>query len=478
LDKLFEKSPHAFSQSKTAQKARQLAYGNLACLGRHTVSGMLTASGHQFMDWSCFYRLFSKQRINIEKLNDVCIENAIEELDDDQMIIAHMDDTVVKKTGKKIPGTSWRRDPLGPPFHTNFIWGQRFVQLSMAIPDGQRPYQSRSIPIGFHHCPTAKKPVKTATLEQIQTYKEVKKQSRLSLQGSLKIKDLRDKLDQQDHQHRTLCINVDGSYTNSTVLKNLPERTILIGRIRKDAKLFLPFEGQQFGKGRKKVYGGRIPAPEQIRQSEDYQWQQVEAWAVGKKHQFDVKVVKGLISKTAGQKHLLQLMAVRPLAYRINKPSKLLYRKPAYFICTDNDMGPKELLQNYIYRWEIEVNIRDEKTMMGCGQAQVRNEHSAAGLPAFVSAMYAFLTLANIKAFKQNGNGKNRNLLLPRPKWYPAKKEQRFTTGDILNHFRTEIWAKAMGCGNFDSFVKQQHQTKSRQNKTNPMTGALFYSRR
>ena len=69
-------------------------------------------------------------------------------------------------------------------------------------------------------------------------------------------------------------------------------------------------------------------------------------------------------------------------------------------------------------------------------------------------------------------------MLLPRPKWYPAKKEQRFTTGDLLNHFRTEMWAKAMGCGNFDSFVKQQHQTKSRQNKTNPMTGALFYSKR
>ncbi|MEQ6121462.1 hypothetical protein AAOP42_18150, partial [Reichenbachiella sp. MALMAid0571] len=65
-----------------------------------------------------------------------------------------------------------------------------------------------------------------------------------SLQGSLKIKALRDKLDQQDHQHRSLCINVDGSYTNSTVLKNLPERTILIGRIRKDSKLFLAFDQQ------------------------------------------------------------------------------------------------------------------------------------------------------------------------------------------------------------------------------------------
>ena len=228
-------------------------------MGRHTVSGMLTASGHQFKDWSGFYRLFSNQRVDIGQLNDVCIENAIEELDDNQKVLVHMDDALLKKTGKKIPGTSWRRDPLGPPFHTNFIWGQRFIQVSMAIPDKQSPFQSRAIPVGFHHCPTPKKLVKTATQEQIQTYKEIKKQSRLSLQGSLKIKGLREKFDEQDHKHRTLCINVDGSYTNSTVLKNLPERTTLIGRIRKDTKLFLPFDQHQAGKGRKRVYGDRIP---------------------------------------------------------------------------------------------------------------------------------------------------------------------------------------------------------------------------
>lgn len=432
------------------------------------------------MDWTSSYRLFSGQRINIEKLNQVCIESGIEELPPDEMIVAHMDDTILKKTGKKIPGTSWRRDPLGPPFHTNFIWGQRFIQLSLTIPDGKGPCQGRAIPIGLHHCPTPKKPVKTATEEQIKTYKEVKKQSRLSLQGSLQIRGLREKLDQQGHQNRTLCMGVDGSYTNSTVFKNLPERTVLIGRVRKDAKLYEVADQHQAGKGRKKVYGNRIPTPEQIRQSPDHQWQQVEAWAAGKKHQFDVKVVKNLKSRTAGQQHLLQLIVVRPLAYRLNKSSRLLYRKPAYLLCTDNDMDAQALLQNYIWRWEIEVNIRDEKTLMGCGQAQVRNEHSAADVPAFVSAMYAFLLLANIKAFKfkKNSDSKNRDTLLPRPKWYPAKKEQRFTTGDLINHLRTEMWAKAVGCGNFSSFVKHQHHTKSRRNKTNDMTGALFYSRR
>jgi hypothetical protein len=480
LDKLFSNASGAFSHPKIAEKARKIAYGNLTCMGRRTITGMITSGGNQFLDWSSFYRLFSRQRVDIAKLNAVCLKGSIDELGEGA-IVAHMDDTIIKKTGKNIPGTSWRRDPLGPPFHTNFIWGQRFIQMSLAIPENQHgACQSRAIPIGFYHCPTPKKPVRNASQEEIATYREVKKQSRLSLQGVHHLQALRENLDQQGHVERTLCIGVDGSYTNSTVLKNLPDRTTLIGRIRKDTKLhLLPEQGcHPEVAGRKKVYGEVIPTPEQVRQSPDYPWQSVEAWAAGKKHQFDIKVIKDLKWRVAGKEHTLQLMVVRPLAYRLNAHSRLLYRQPAYLICTDNEMPPEEILQNYIWRWEIEVNIRDEKTLIGCGQAQVRNEHSAADVPSFVSAMYAFLLLASIKAYNENEDRKNRKILLPRPKWYPAKKEQRFTSGDLVNHLRTEMWAKAMGCGNFSGFVSNQHYTKNRRNVANPLSSSIFYSRK
>ena len=106
-----------------------MAFGALTCMGRHTLTGMLTASGQQFMDWSSAYRLFSKQRVDTSKLFDVARAGVLKELDSHEIIVAHMDDTIIKKTGKHIPGAGWRRDPLGPPFHTNFIWGQRFIQI-------------------------------------------------------------------------------------------------------------------------------------------------------------------------------------------------------------------------------------------------------------------------------------------------------------------------------------------------------------
>ncbi len=100
------------------------------------------------------------------------------------------------------------------------------------------------------------------------------------------------------------------------------------------------------------------------------------------------------------QKHNLQLVVIRPLGYRLTKTSKILYREPAYLICTDNNLSIEKLLQDYLWRWEIEVNFREEKTLLGCGQAQVRNPESAESVPAFISAIYALLHLAAYRSLK------------------------------------------------------------------------------
>ena len=439
-------------------------------MGRHTVTGMISAGGNQFEDWSGTYRVFSKQRIDISEIMKVIQSNVLKETEDCNHIVAHMDDTIIKKTGKRIPGTAWRRDPLGPPFHTNFIWGQRFIQVSMALPRNGEAGQSRAVPVDFHHCPTVIKPKKKATDKEIDQYKEEKKIFKLSRQGSERIKLLRKNLDNNGGQNKQLIMSVDGSYSNSEVLKNLPPGVTLIGRIRKDTKLFqLP--DNQPGRGRKRVYGNQLPTPEQVRQSDDYKWQGVKAWAAGKEHNFNVKIIDHVRWKSAGEKHTLKLVVIRPLGYRLTKGSKILYRKPAYLICTDTGLDIQTLLQAYLWRWEIEVNFREEKSMLGCGQAQVRNLNSAETFPAFIAAAYALLHIASHRAYQ-----KLNNTTLPRPKWYKKKPENRITTGDLLNNIRAHLYVKGMGI-NFNDFVNEKLVTRSLQNSQNPFIGAAFYAR-
>lgn len=439
-------------------------------MGKHTLTGMLTASGQQFMDWSPAYRLFSLNRVDVSKLFEVARFGLVQELGQQQMIVAHMDDTILKKTGMHIPGTAWRRDPLGPHFQTNFIWGQRFLQISMALPDHQGCSQSRAIPIDFHHCPTVKKPRKSDDEQHWKNYREQQRKLKLSRQGSERLKLLRTELDKQGVKEKQLIVSVDGSYTNNEVLKNLPERVTLIGRIRKDTKLYVGPDKQP-DVGRKRVYGDRLPTPEQIRQSDLYSWQEVNAWAAGKEHKFNVKVVKNTRWRSAGLKHNLQLVVIRPLGYRLTKSSKMLYREPAYLICTDNELRVEKLLQDYLWRWEIEVNFREEKTLLGCGQAQVRNPESAERVPAFISAIYAILHLAAYRSLKAS------NLkLLPRPKWYKKKEGKRHSTGDLINNLKAQAWAKTIGI-NFSGFVNHELKTQSRRNVANPSTSAMFYMR-
>ncbi len=470
FDLLLNQCADAFNQDSAWKTGRDLAFGALTCMGRHTLTGMLTASGQQFMDWSSAYRLFSHQRVDVSKLFDVARCGVLQELESEQMIVAHMDDTLLKKTGRHIPGTAWRRDPLGPPFHTNFIWGQRFLQISMALPDHQGCSQSRAIPIDFHHCPTAKKPRQKADEQDWENYKEQQRKLKLSKQGHERLKELRQALDKQGVSEKQLIVSVDGSYTNEEVLKHLPERVTLIGRIRKDTKLYA-FPENQPNLGRKRVYGDRLPTPEQVRQSDQYSWQEVKAWAAGKEHTFNVKVIKNTLWRSAGQKHTLQLVVIRPLGYRLTKSSKMLYREPAYLICTDNDLSIEKLLQAYLWRWEIEVNFREEKTVLGCGQAQVRNPESAESVPAFISAIYALLHLAAYRSLKSSNQ-----IMLPRPKWYPNKEGKRPSTGDLINTLKAQAWTKAIGL-NFSGFVNNELKTQSQRNVADRSNSAMFYMR-
>jgi hypothetical protein len=287
----------------------------------------------------------------------------------------------------------------------------------------------------------------------------------------LRIQALREKLNEQGAAHRQLFISVDGSYTNETVLKKLPSKVTLIGRIRKDTKLYeLPEKNH--ATGRKRVYGEQLPTPEQIRQSDDISWQSVEAWAAGKTHNFNVKIIKDVRWRSAGQQHTLQLVVIRPLGYRLSKGSRILYRQAAYLICTDSKLEIEKLLQAYLWRWEIEVNFRDEKTILGCGQAQVRNPESAKNLPAFTTAMYAFMHLA---AFRTN---KNRNeSMLPKAKWDPVNEHQRITSSEIINLLRCQLWMNNEK-QSFSGFVKNQHLNKSQRNYSDPCASALFYVRK
>lgn len=453
-NELFAAARPAFAQQRTFEHARALGGAALACLGRHTVSGLLCTAAQQFLDWSGSYRIFEQERVCLDALWRVPLAATVAALPAAGPVVALIDDTLVRKRGRHIVGTSWRRDPLGPHFCNNFIWASRFLQISLALPAEPASVASaaRAIPIDLVHAPSPRKPNRRASPQQWQAWRDASRAANISARGAQRLSALRQALDQQPAgEARALLVCADATFTNRTVLKVLPPRTTLIGRIRKDARLYaLPTAVQQnLGRGRRRCYGLRLPTPEQLRQDDQLPWASVEAVAAGNRHQFEVKRITPVRWKHAGGEQQLQLLVVRPIAYRPRRGAHLLYRNPAYLICTDPQLPAQQLLQAYLWRWEIEVNFRDEKTLLGLGQPQVRTQPAIRTTAAFGVFLYALLLLALQRCGRVHTP-------LPRPRWQrplPNRPLVRITTAQAISWFRAELWSQALGLTNKNSFA-------------------------
>ncbi|HKR95974.1 MAG TPA: transposase, partial [Candidatus Angelobacter sp.] len=114
----------AFPSSSTHRRAMQHAIALPCVLGRRTITRTLCALGRTEQDWSADYKLFSRCRWQAEQLFQPVLDEHLARYPQGPICVA-VDDTKLRKSGKKIPGTSWQRDPLSPPFHLNFLYGLR-----------------------------------------------------------------------------------------------------------------------------------------------------------------------------------------------------------------------------------------------------------------------------------------------------------------------------------------------------------------
>jgi len=466
----------AFAQHRSWQRGRRFGLSQLACLGRHTVTGLISTAGRQFLDWSADYRLFSRAPWTPEALFRPVARGLLTFLRPTEPLVVAMDDTLVRKTGTRIPGVAYQRDPLSPPFQVNFVRGQRFIQLSGLLPAGAAPSTARAIPLRFQHVPPVPKPKRSAPPEAWQAYRQQRRCQNLSAAGRDLVAGLREELDQRHGAaDRPLVVTVDGSYTNRTVLKALPPRTTLIGRIRKDAKLYYPPSGEdQPAVGTKRQYGKRAPTPDALRQDPTVPWQHVQAYAAGKTHDFRVKTLGPVLWKPAGYHQRLHVMVIAPVGYRPRKGSKRLYRQPAYLLCTDPDLALELFLQYYLWRWDVEVNNRDAKQIVGAGEAQVWSAQSVDRQPAHAVASYAILLLAAAQAFGVDAA----HWLTPPPKWRQRGSKTRLSTQELVQQVRKEVWSYALDQldANSEGFVTPSASITKPLEFRLPLTSAVLYA--
>lgn len=412
----------AFRDPRPRARACEMAFGLLCGEMPKTITSALVFNRHEG-DWSAEYRLFSKSVWTPDDLFDPILEEAVR-LSGSGPIVAAIDDTLLRKSGHFTPGTCYARDPLSPPFHTNLVLGQRFLEIGMMVrADESKPF--RAVPVSYEFAPPLKARARATEAEK-EAVKEKAKKHNMSTIGHQLVDGLRTRLDRvPGGEQRPLLITADGSFANQAFLRRLPARTTAVCRIRKDAKMRrrLP-PGPRRGN---RKYGDHLPTPAELLADPDIPLQHFTIDNGYRDVTIECKIIDAVCwpkvtGETAGM-----LILIKPLKYRLRKGDKLLYRQPCFLFVVGAPASCKQIILAFLARWEIEVGFRDQKTILGVGKAQVRNLNSIAKAPAFLAAAYAALLLTSIATLKDTRS----ELFPPRPPWQ-KRPVYRPSTRDLL----------------------------------------------
>ena len=319
-----------------------------------------------------------------------------------------------------------------PPFRTNLLWGQRFLQAALLLPLYRSDGQSGpcGLPVRFEEVPAVRKPGKRARPQQWAAYRRAQKAHNLSTAFVGMMRELRACLDAHGFGARRFLAVGDGSFCNQTTFRQGFERTTLICRARKDLRLC--FRAPQPGP---RYYGQDTFSPQEVYADAAYPWKEARIFHGGRCRRVRFKEVRQVLWRHGGQRRLLRLFVLAPTRYRTTK-AHYYYRQKAYLLCDENETAAKTLLQAYFDRWAIEVNHRDEKSILGVGHGQVWSKASVPRLPALRVASYSLLLLSALQAYGPTRTGAYE----PLPKW--RRGARRPSGQDLINLLRKQLQAR------------------------------------
>ena len=190
---------------------------------------------------------------------------------DDSVLVVAMDDTRIRKTGRKILSAFFQRDPLSPKFRFNLMWGDCasciFLCWCPCTAPRRKPRRGRC-PCVLWKSPAIKRPGKKASAAEWETYQQAVEQGNLSRRAIDLLKELRQSTDDAELGSRTILAVGDGGFCNRTLFRQPLDRIQLLARARRDCRLCFAAEP-----GGRRFYSTEVFTPDEIRQRESVPWQ-------------------------------------------------------------------------------------------------------------------------------------------------------------------------------------------------------------
>ncbi len=327
-------------------------------------------------------------------------------------LIFGLDETIERRRGAKIKAKGIYRDPVRST-HSHFVKasGLRWLSLMLLVPI---PWAQHVWALPFL---TALAPSERYYQDRVRAHKKLTDWARqLLLQ-------LRRWLPQ-----RRLVAVADSSFAVIELLwrmAQLANPICMIVRFRLDAALFKPAPKRKAGqKGRPRKKGARVPKLEQVLANKRTHWTRViiRNWYGEAHRRIDI------VSGTAVWYH--NGRPPLPIRWVLIRDPKGIFKSQA-LLCTDLTVKPKQIVEWFVLRWQLEVTFHEVRTHLGVETQRQWSDQ------AILRTTPALLGLFSVITLFANRSARRGRLPVRQSAWYT---KQSATFSDALAVVRQCLW--------------------------------------
>jgi hypothetical protein len=390
-----------------------LLVGAILTPQQRTVTAVLRIMGlSQDQHFQNYHRLLNRAVWSSRELSRVLLGLLVTTFVPTGPVILGLDDTIERRRGAQIQAKGIYRDPVRSS-HGHFVKasGLRWLSLMLLVP----------IPWAQHVWAL---PFLTALAPSERYYQgRTRGHKTLTKWGCQLLLQARRWL-----PRRRVVVVADSSFAVISLLwrmTQLANPMCMITRFRLDASLYAPAPPRKRGQnGRPRKKGDRVPKLEKVLADKRTHWTTViiRNWYGERRRRIE------FVSGTAVWFH--SGLPALPIRWVLIRDPKGKFKSQA-LLCTDLTVKPKQIVESFVLRWQLEVTLHEVRTHLG---VETQRQWSDQAIVRTTPALLGLFSLITLLAQHSARRGK---LPVRQSAWYTKESA---TFSDALAVVRQKCW--------------------------------------